>query len=164
MRLQHTLAAVLLGFAATLAATGPAAAATPVCSFAADPGAGVSPAARSDSPTIFTAAVLFGVRASCSPFPAKMHTVTTVHLTLNGVAQPDYTYTRDCTNPDPIAACPPLSVEAVLGLRCDTVYSWTTILSHSGWYQETTGGPQITIVPVTGTPRTGILQKATGCN
>jgi hypothetical protein len=59
---------------------------------------------------------------------------------------------------------PPVSAVGVPGLRCDTAYIWTAALSQSGWHQETTGGPQITITPVNGTPRTGTLKHPTGCN
>lgn len=163
MRLRPALAAALLGLATTAAVAGPASAATSSCAFPANPGAYLNPNSYLTSPGVYSPSVLFPANAGCTPFPARVHSESTLHLKLNGIAQPATTAVKECTSPDPIAYCPPVDVAGAGNLRCDTTYTYELIVSMAGWYQETTNGPKITIAPVDGLPRTGTVPRPAAC-
>lgn len=163
MRLYRTSAAVLLGLATTASVADPVSAATSACAFPANPGAYVSPNSSVTSPGVYSASVLFPANAGCTPFPAKVHSESTLHVKLNGLAQPDTTAVRECTSPDPIAYCSPINVGGPRNLACNTVYTYELNVSMAGWYQETTDGPKITIAPVSGPPRTGTIPRPAAC-
>lgn len=154
MRLHYSAAALMLGLGATVAAAAPASAATaPVCSFSPTTGAGLVTTTL-DSPGVYRGNFFYGSPPSCSPYPAQWHWSGTLHYKLNGVAQPDFSFSKDCTSPDPIM-CLPFSVASVTGLKCDVSYSYETWVSETGWYRATATSAQVTIDPVTGPHKTG---------
>jgi hypothetical protein len=155
MRLRHTLAALLLGLGATLTAAGPAAASAPACAFSPTVGGGLVTSTL-QSPGVYSGNFFFGSMPACgTPYPHLVHAEATLHLVLNGVAQPDFAgFTKDCSSPDPIM-CLPFWVAAVGGLRCDVTYSYEDWVSETGWYQATAASAKVTIAPVSGPHKTG---------
>jgi hypothetical protein len=163
MRLRHSAAAFLLGLSATVAAGAPASAATaPACSFSPTTGSSMVTTTR-ETPGLYAGNFLYGSEPSCSPYPSLVHWSSTLHITLNGVAQPDKTSTRECSSPDPIM-CLPFTSTSVQHLKCDVSYAWTASVSQTGWYQPTAGSAQVTIAPVTGPPHSGTSYEPSACS
>ena len=163
VRVRQTIAAVLLGLAATVVSAAPVSAdAAGTCWFRPDMGTTALMGLRLSSPGVYTGTIYFGGGPTCDFSAYHGHAVTTFHGTLNGVDKSGATFTYDCGSGADF--CVPISAVGWNGLKCDVVYNYETWVTVTGWYQATSTSPRVDIAPLTGPHKQRTSYHPSICN